>query len=225
MNDQVITLLILVAVAAVLLIRLRGVIGTRTGHEKPSDYYGSNGAEGGENVVRMPGAKSPEVDPADDVSRFVDPESDAGRALIAMKHIDRRFDVGEFLDGAKQAYEMILLAFEQGDKDTLGPLLADDVFDGFAEAIDARAAENLSVEARFIGIRGVDIVGATYDETDGRGEVTIKFTGEMTTVVRNADHEIVEGDPNEVRRQTDVWTFGRRMGVDDPNWLLVATGG
>ena len=88
MNDQVITLLILVAVAAVLLIRLRGVIGTRTGHEKPSDYYGSNGAEGGENVVRMPGAKSPEVDPADDVSRFVDPESDAGRALIAMKHIE-----------------------------------------------------------------------------------------------------------------------------------------
>ncbi len=225
MDDQILTLLILVAIAAVMLFKLRGVIGTRTGHENPNDYFGRKDERGGDNVVRMPGAKGPDYDPAEDVSRFVDPESATGQALIQMKVVDRTFDVGEFLEGAKRAYEMILLAFERGDKDSLEPLLADDVFDGFAQAIDARAAENLSVEARFIGIRGLDVVGATFDQTDGQGEVTIKFTGEMTTVVRNAAHEIVEGDPNEVRRQTDIWTFGRRMGVSDPNWLLVATGG
>lgn len=225
MNDQLLTLLILVAIAAVLLFRLRGVIGTRTGHDNPNDYFGAKDARGGDNVVRMPGAKGPDYDPAEDVSRFVDPESVTGQALIEMKRADRDFDVGEFLEGAKRAYEMILLAFEQGDKDALEPLLAEDVFEGFAQAIDARAAENLTVDARFIGVRGLDVVGATFDQTDGQGEVTIKFTGEMTTVVRNAEHEVVEGDPNEVRRQTDVWTFGRKMGASDPNWLLVATGG
>jgi len=225
MNEQLITLLILVAVAAVLLFKLRGVIGTRTGQENPNDYFSKRDKGGADNVVRMPGAKGPEVDPAEDVARFVDPKSDAGKALIEMKLADRSFDVGEFLEGAKRAYEMILLAFDRGDKDTLRPLLADDVYEGFASAVDARAAENLSVEARFIGIRGLELVGATFDQTDGQGEVTIKFTGEMTTVVRNAAHEIVEGDPNEVRRQTDVWTFGRTMTSGDPNWLLVATGG
>lgn len=224
MNDQMLTLLILVAVAAIFLFKLRGVIGTRTGHENPNDYLGGGSARG-DNVVPLPGAKSPENDPAEDVSRFVDPDGATGQALIKMKRVDPSFDVGEFLEGAKRAYEMILLAFENGDKDALRPLLADDVFDGFVGAIDARAADNLSVEARFIGIRGLDLVGATFDESDGQGEVTIKFTGEMSTVVRNAEHEIVEGDPNEVRRQTDVWTFGRKMVAGDPNWLLVATGG
>ncbi len=225
MNDQLITLLILVAVAAIFLFKLRGVIGTRTGHENPSDYVGGSSARGGDNVVPLPGAKSPDYDPAEDVSRFVDADSATGQALIKMKRVDLNFDVGEFLEGAKVAYEMILIAFEHGDKETLRPLLADDVYDGFAAAIDARAAENLSVEARFIGIRGLDLAGATYDENDGQGEVTIKFVGEMNTVVRNADLEIVEGDPNEVRRQSDVWTFGRKMDASDPNWLLVATGG
>ncbi len=224
MNDQVLTLLILVGIAAVLLFRLRGVIGTRTGHQNPSDYTSRNG-RGGDNVVPMPGAAAPQDDPAEDVSRFVEPDSDTGKALISMKRIDGAFDVGEFLEGSKRAYEMILLAFEQGDKESLRPLLAEDVFNGFEQAIDARSAENLSVEAKFIGVRGLDVVGATFDPTDGQGEVTIKFVGEMTTVVRNAEHEVVEGDPNEVRRQTDIWTFGRRMGAPDPNWHLVATGG
>jgi predicted lipid-binding transport protein (Tim44 family) len=142
-----------------------------------------------------------------------------------MAAADGSFSPKEFVQGARWAYEMILMAYENGDAATLRPLLADDVYESFVSAIEARRAEGLTVEARFIGVKDARIFSAIFTEETGEADIEMRFTGELVSVIRNVDHEIVEGDPAEVRRQTDLWTFTRRMGSSDPNWVLTATGG
>ena len=116
------------------------------------------------------------------------------------------------------------MGFERGDMNSIKPFLAEDVYETFAEVVAAREAQGLTVEAEFIGIREMALHGATFDKDSNLAEVTVRFTGEMTSVVRDAAGEVVEGKPNEVKRQKDVWTFARVLGTDDPNWQLVATG-
>jgi len=116
------------------------------------------------------------------------------------------------------------MAFETGDLDTVRDFLAPDVFDSFAEVIAERERQGLTIDASFVGLRELKLVGAQYDPDTSDGEVTVRFVGELTSVVRNAAGEVIEGSPNEIRRQKDVWTFGRKMDSDDPNWQLIATG-
>jgi predicted lipid-binding transport protein (Tim44 family) len=132
--------------------------------------------------------------------------------------------VSEFLTGARGAYEMILMAFERGDLDSIRPFLNDEVEASFAQAINARERQGLTVEANFIGLRELTIAEAEFDTTSRTAEITVRFTGELTTVVRNGAGEVVDGHPTSPKRQRDAWTFARRMGVQDPNWQLVATG-
>jgi len=82
----------------------------------------------------------------------------------------------------------------------------------------------LTVEATFVGLRELVLTDATFDRASREAEVTVRFTGELTSVIRNRSGEVVEGSPTEIKRQRDVWTFARTMGADNPNWLLVATG-
>ena len=135
-----------------------------------------------------------------------------------------RSALAEFLGGARSAYEMILMAFESGDRDTLRGLLAPDVFDAFDRGISDREGKGLKVDARFIGVRDVRLERAAFDPATGEADLTLRFVGELVTAVRDTEGRVVEGDPNEVRRQTDIWTFSRKMGARDPNWLLAATG-
>jgi predicted lipid-binding transport protein (Tim44 family) len=129
------------------------------------------------------------------------------------------------VQGARGAYEMILMAFERGDVEELRRFLAEDVLESFEQVIRDREAQGLRIDAEFVGIREIALVNATFDRSTNEGEVTVRFTGELTSVVKNADGEVIEGDAGEIKRQRDVWTFGRTMGTDDPNWFLVATDG
>ena len=142
-----------------------------------------------------------------------------------MKMAEPGFTVSEFLQGARGAYEMILMAFENGDVDGLRPFLADDVLQSFEDVIRQRETQGLSIDASFVGVRELSLQDASFDRSDSMAEVTVRFVGELTYAVRNAEGELVEGDPNAIKRQRDVWTFGRNMGSSDPNWVLVATGG
>jgi predicted lipid-binding transport protein (Tim44 family) len=221
MSDRMIELLILFAIAAFVLFRLKSVIGTRTGYEAPPDYLNRGaGAAGGP----AQGAAGPagEDDDADAPTRSL-PEG-AAAALAAMRRAEPDFSLTQFLDGARGAYEMILMAYESGDRGTLKGLLAPDVYAAFERVIAQREAGGLKVEARFVGVRDVRLVRVDFNPTTGEADLTIRFVGELITAVRDAENRIVEGDPSEVRRQTDVWTFSRRMGARDPNWLLTATG-
>lgn len=219
MNSPILQLLVLAGIAVFLILRLRSVLGTREGFEKSPPPLPPGGARRG-----APQLEVIEGRPDRDVTDHVPEDSEAARALLAMKAADPSFNVTEFLQGARGAYEMILMAFERGELDTVRPFLAPDVYEAFASVVEGRHREGLKVEANFVGVSEVAIKEATYDRESREGEISVRFTGELTSVVRDRAGDVVEGSPTEIRRQRDVWTFARTMGAPDPNWLLVATG-
>jgi predicted lipid-binding transport protein (Tim44 family) len=222
MSSAVIQLLVLAGIAIFLILRLRAVLGSREGFEKPPV---SLPREGDARVRRRPDFEVIEGGPDRDVTDHVPDGSGAAKALAAMKMAEPGFGVGEFLQGARGAYEMILMAFERGELEPVVPFLSPDVYDTFTTVIDERERQGLRVESNFVGLREIDIQDAEFDRASGEAEVTVRFLGELTSAVRNAAGEIVEGSATEIKRQKDVWTFARKMGTGDPNWQLVATGG
>ncbi len=219
MSSPVIQLLVLAGIAIFLILRLRDVLGTREGFEKPTLPR-----QGGEEQGRRGKFQVIEGGPDSDIIDHVDADSDAAKALAAMKLADGSFNVGEFLQGARGAYEMILMGFETGDLAAIKPFLSDDVYESFASVVTQREEQGLSIDAKFVGLREMRLVGAEFDRASNEGEVTVRFVGELTSVVRDKAGDIIEGNPNEIRRQKDIWSFARIMGSDNPNWQLVATG-
>ena len=118
---------------------------------------------------------------------------------------------------------MILIAFEEGDRDGLRPFLADDIYESFEAVIIERENAKLNVDATFIGLREIKLSNAEYDWRSKEGEITLTLIAELTTVVKNNKGKVIEGDKNTIKRQKDIWTFSRVMGSDNPNWILVAT--
>lgn len=216
MESPVIQLLVLAGIAVFLILRLRSVLGTREGFEKPP-LQQSRQESANHNFEVIEGG------PDRDITDHVEEGSNQAEALLAMKKIEPDFSVTDFVQGARGAYEMILMGFERGDLDQIQPFLAEDIFDSFVDAVAAREDQGLTIEAEFIGVRETALVDASFDVAASRAEVTMRFVGEMTSAVRNRDGEIVEGDPKAVKRQKDTWTFARDMGSNDPNWQLIAT--
>ncbi|MBP7240591.1 Tim44/TimA family putative adaptor protein [Amaricoccus sp.] len=219
MGSQMIQIIILAGIALFLILRLRNVLGTRSGYEKPRGVPAPAQPSRDRSFEVIEGGG-----PDPDIADFVDAAGEAGKAFAAMKRADPSFSVHEFTHGARQAYEMIVIAFENGDLDTLREFLSPEVYQSFAEAIEARRAKGYSVQADFVGIREVSVVDAHFDATTGEGDVSVRFLGELTSVVRDPSGAIVEGDPKEIKQQRDVWTFTRTMTSDNPNWLLTGTG-
>jgi predicted lipid-binding transport protein (Tim44 family) len=221
MDPAVIQLLVLAGIAVFLILRLRSVLGTRDGFEKspvPRDTPATP-------IGRKPTFEVIDGGPDTDITDHVAEGSDSAKALARMKAVDPQFGVSDFLQGARGAYEMILMAFESADMESILPFLSRDVFNSFDEVVQMREREGLVVEATFVGLREIEIVEATFDEDTKEGEITLRFVGELTQAVRKADSgELVDGDPNAIKRQKDVWTFARIMTSDSPNWKLVATG-
>ncbi|KMW58909.1 Transporter [Candidatus Rhodobacter oscarellae] len=218
MNSSIIQLLVLAGIAVFLILRLRSVLGTREGFEKPRAEAPTSDAP-----MRR-GFEVIEGGPDLDITDHVEEGSPEAEALAEMKRAEPSFAVGEFLQGARGAYEMILMSFERGDIDDIAAFLGEDVHQTFVDVVGAREDQGLTIEANFVGVRELTLVGAHFDPSSAVGEVTVRFVGELTSVVRDAAGEIIEGDATEVKRQKDIWTFAREMGTDDPNWKLVATG-
>jgi Uncharacterized protein conserved in bacteria len=221
MDSAVIQLLVLAGIAVFLILKLRNVLGTREGYERPPEPMPGPAAP---STRQKRGFEVIEGGEDHDITDHVPAGSDSAQALAAMKRIEPSFSVGEFLGGARGAYEMILMGFERGDLDALVPLLSRDVFESFDEVVQMREREGLKVEANFVGLREIEIARATFDTATREAEVTVRFVGEVTSVVRDRDGNVVEGDPNRVKQERDLWTFARTMGSDNPNWRLVATG-
>lgn len=219
MSSALIQILVLAGIAVFLILRLKSVLGTREGFEKPPVPLQDSSARGS-----RPDFEVIEGGPDRDITDHVDEKSAAAEALAKMKGADSTFNVSEFLQGARGAYEMILMGFENGEVEELKPFLDEDVYESFAAVVDARNEQGLTIEAEFRGVREMTLVAAEFDPETSEGEVSVRFLGELTSVVRDKGGDIVEGHPNEVKRQKDVWTFSRIMGSDDPNWRLVATG-
>lgn len=216
--NSMIQLLVLAGIAIFLILKLRSVLGTREGFEKPPVPL---------EDVRPRVRRDFEViegGPDRDITDHAADGSETAKALAAMKLAEPGFSVNTFLQGARGAYEMILMAFERGDLDAIRPFLADEIEAAFAQVINAREAQGLTVTAKFIGLKEMSLVEASFDRDTKFAEITVRYVGELTSAIRNAAGEIVEGSEKEIKRQRDVWTFGRSMGASDPNWQLIATG-
>jgi predicted lipid-binding transport protein (Tim44 family) len=217
MNSPLIQLLVLAGIAVFLILRLKNVLGTREGFEKPREPQVQQRRRQEFEVI--------EGGPDRDITDHVDEDSDEARELAAMKRVEPAFSVSEFVQGARGAYEMIVMGFETGELDDIRPFLAEDVFQTFIDVVADREDKGLTIEAEFIGVRETAVVGARFDKDSNLAEVTMRFVGELTSVVRDKGGDIVEGDPKHVKKQKDTWTFARTMGADDPNWQLVSTDG
>jgi len=217
-----IDILIFAMIAAFLVYRLRSVLGRRHGEERqrPNPYAPpppqQQRPSAPDNVIHIPQRQpqsEPEPAPGEPVS--------IAQGVAQIRAADPSFDEKGFVQGARGAFEMIVEAFAKGDKDTLRPLLAPDVFANFEGAIDARAAAAEMMETKVLGFDEVDITAARMQGPEAR--VAIRFQTRQTSVVKNADGAILDGDPNEPLEVVDLWTFARDTRSRDPNWLLVET--
>ncbi|WP_372841050.1 Tim44/TimA family putative adaptor protein [Phaeovulum sp.] len=218
MSNAVIQLIVLAAIAIFLILRLKNVLGSREGFEQPdapeieparrSARRGFEVIEGGQDR---------------DITDHVAEGSAAAVALAAMKRAEPSFGVTDFLQGARGAYEMILMAFERGDLASVRAFLAPEVYAAFDEVVQTRTQQGLTVQAEFIGVRELTLDGAEYDAKSREAEISVRFLGELISSVRDSAGQVVEGDPKTPRKQRDTWTFARKMGAKDPNWQLVAT--
>lgn len=218
MNSPILQLLVLAGIAVFLILRLKSVLGTRDGFEGPP--------RGAEAAAQERRSEFEVVDggPDRDITDHVPEDTDAAGALADMKRIEPQFGVTDFLQGSRGAYEMILMAFENGKLDDVMPFLSEEVFETFVQVVDARQEQGLTIDAEFIGLRETALADASFDQSSNRAEITVRFVGELVSVVRDKEGEIVEGAPGQSKKQKDIWTFERVMGSNDPNWRLVATG-
>jgi predicted lipid-binding transport protein (Tim44 family) len=207
-------------VAAFLILRLRSVLGRRTGHERRPEAFTRPAERAGEKVGAnvVPLAAQAAARPPLPTTK---PPDAVAAGLERIRSADASFDPTGFLEGARMAFEMIVAAFAAGDKAQLRPLLSDEVYKPFSGAIDEREAAGETLETRILQLKSIDVVEA---ELVGRmARVTVKFVTDQTNVLRAHDASIVDGHPDEPSEKTDFWTFARDTRSSDPNWVLVAT--
>lgn len=234
-NFDILTLVFL-GLAVFVIYKLRSVLGTRTGTEKPPadmfdrrppvDQQGEGpAANGASNVVPMPNlrrdAPPAMAEPEARLAGVVSKESPAHAGLVGIMADDPSFDPAEFLGGAKAAYEMIVLAFANGDRKTLKDLLAKDVYEGFESAIRDRETRNEKVETQFVSIDKAEISDALLRARNA--QVTVRFLSKLITATRDAAGAVIDGSPEKVIDVVDIWTFSRDTTSRDPNWRLIAT--
>ena len=217
MNSPLIQLLVLAGIAVVPILREKSVLGRRDGFEKPR-------APAPTTPSNRPEFEVIEGGPDRDITDHVPEESQMAQDLAAMKRVEPDFSVTEFVQGARSAYELIIMGFEKGNLDEIQPFLAEEVYEAFVDGVAAREDQGLIIEAEFIGVRETAVQAVMFDKDSNLAEISMRFVGELTSVVRDKSGDVIEGSPTEVKRQKDTWTFARKMDADDPNWRLVATG-
>ncbi len=224
---QFLDIILFAAVAAFLVLRLRNVLGRRTGHQgrpKSDPFRGGPGSDRTDDkVIPLPDRSGQDEDApfADEASSAQGDERPLAASLTRIKLADSSFEEGSFLNGARAAFEMVINAFAQGDTKVLRPLLSNDVYDDFAGAIKVREDGHQSLETTLVGFNTAEIIEA---ELQGKTAfVTTKFVTEQVNVTRDDEGTVVDGDPNQVTQITDIWTFARNTRSRDPNWTLVAT--
>jgi predicted lipid-binding transport protein (Tim44 family) len=223
--------IIFLALAVFIFLRLRNVLGQRTGSERPPfDSAARDIVRGSDKVVPMPGtvidqvplAPSAEpVTPPDRWKGVAEPDSALAHGLDAVAASDPSFNPAHFVAGAKSAYEMIVLAFANGDRRALKDLLSSEVYDGFETAIRGREQRGEKVETRFASIDKAELVAA--DMRDKTASITVRFISQMISVTRDKEGGVIDGTPEKLTDVTDVWTFARDVSSRDPNWKLVGT--
>lgn len=224
---QFIDIIILAMVAGFIVLRLRSVLGRRTGHEptrdaRPEEGYARGAANSPDNVVSLPGtgprrgrdASALDIEPA-----YQGTPLEAG--LVQIKMADPSFSVSRFLEGGAKAFEMIVAAYAHNDTDTLKPLLSPDVYAQFASAIQEREERGETMETELVVLKPPKVEAITVEGS--RATIDVRFQSEQVNVIKNRSGEVIDGDREHVDSVTDIWSFARDLSSRDPNWVLVAT--
>jgi predicted lipid-binding transport protein (Tim44 family) len=229
--------IIFLVIAVVIFLRLRSVLGRRTGAERPPfDPYSRREAPptagpGDDKVVSLPRRPAEVSNPAPPADAAANAEARVGTlapagtpladGLKAIAAADRSFDPAAFVNGGKAAYEMIVTAFAEGDRRTLRNLLSREVYDGFVAAISQRESRGEKIEFKFVGIDKAEITEASLK--NATAQVTVRFVSKLVSATHDKAGKVIDGDPVHVGDVTDIWTFARDVNSRDPNWKLVAT--
>ena len=188
-------IILLAIIAGFIILRLRGILGRRTGHEKKDfgDLFGKKATQSGseKKVVNLSSGK------LDDAAKE------------------------QFIKGAKAAYEMIITSFAKGDKKTLKPLLNKEIYKNFSDEIDHRKKENSKSELTFVGVKSAEI--KNFEKKDNIYTFTVNFVSEIITCKKDKNNKVVEGNPDIIKTVKDVWKFSKNMWSSNPNWYLVET--
>jgi predicted lipid-binding transport protein (Tim44 family) len=236
-----VTTLLFLVLAVVVFLKLRSVLGRRTGHEqgryeryKAQQEATRNGKLATQDkVVTLPRREREELEPRpmaepqvraeveDRVKGLAAGNTGIAKGLVDIVRADETFDPDTFLKGARAAYELIVTAFAEGNRKTLKNLLSREVYEGFAGAITERENRGELVDQSFVGIKSTDIVEAELK--GAMAQVTVKFVSELISATRDRSGEVIMGDPKRIKEVTDIWTFAREVTSRDPNWKLIAT--
>jgi predicted lipid-binding transport protein (Tim44 family) len=222
---QFIDIILLAMVAGFIILRLRNVLGRRTGHEPGRDGPAPvprAGSPASDNVINLPtglgrrpgGPQSVDIDPA-----YQGTPLEAG--MVQVKMADPSFSADGFLQGSAKAFEMIVAAYAKNDLDTLRALLSPEVYSQFAGAIQEREQRGETLSSELVVLKP-----PRMDSIEMRGSaahVSVMFQSEQTNVIKNKAGDVIEGSPDHVESVTDIWTFSRDTQSRDPNWMLVAT--
>jgi predicted lipid-binding transport protein (Tim44 family) len=225
--------IIFLALAVFIFLRLRSVLGQRTGRERPPyDPYSARDAvrsPATDKVVTLPThpvetatrPAEPAPPPGERWKGVAETGSSVAAGLDAIAGQDASFDAQHFITGARTAYEMIVTTFAEGDRRQLRSLLSREVFDGFDAAITERENRGETAETRFVSIDGATITAA---ELRGRtAQITVRFVSKLISATRDRNGTVIDGNAEKVTDVTDVWTFARDVSSRDPNWKVVAT--
>jgi predicted lipid-binding transport protein (Tim44 family) len=233
--------LISLIVAVVVILKLRSVLGRRTGDEEARvERFRAERAQQGapttssDNVVAMPrrdgvatvpATEETQADAEERIKTYPGVEAAARTGLIDIARLDPAFDPDTFIRGAKQAYEMIVTAFAEGNRKLLKDLLSRDVYDGFTRAITDRESRAEQVDQSFVGIDKADILES--EVKSGIASITVRFVSQLISATREKAGAIINGDSQRIKEVTDIWTFSRDISSAkaraNPNWRLIAT--
>lgn len=217
-----IEIILLAMFAAFVALRLRSVLGRRTGNERRPSEEMQRRYEGAaaDDVINGDLAADPDA-PVADYRMVLSPSSGAFDGIEAIRDADRAFDIDQFVAGARSAYELILTAFWDDRLDDLRPFVSDAVYDDFAAAAAARQEDNTTVDNSLERVRKIEFEDARIDGE--AAEITLKFISEVRLVTKDSEGRIIAGDPVDTTEAIDIWTFERALASHDPNWTLVAT--
>jgi len=190
-----IDIILLAMFAGFVILRLRNILGRKTGHQRKSinRYFPK------------------EVGVLKDIEN---------NEAIRTGNVDEEAKKS-FLKGAEIAYEQIITSFAKGDKKSLKGLLEKNMFERFSEVIDERKNKQLKYETTFIGLKSSKIL--EFKKIENIYRVTVNFVSEIITCVKDKNNQIIEGNPDTIKTVNDVWKFSKNMWSQDPTWYLVDT--
>lgn len=220
-NFDVIQLVLLAMVFAFLWLRLKSVLGRRMGDEPPARPGTPPQLRHTEEAEEGASERAPDRGEHESEAEYAKLPVAVRRGLDQIARAERSFSPAAFVEGAREAYSMVLEAFWAGDTEPVAAFLGPDVAAQFNDAIKARKKAGYSVENRLVELTEADIEDARLNGDNA--EITIKFLSDIIAVTRDSQGELVEGDTSDTTRVTDIWTFARKVPSADPNWVLIAT--